>query len=254
MKKMLSMILVISLLLGCSVTVAEDLGVQVIGGKNQEMETLNLDDMKLEEAYKIEGYATVKPLSFNYCDYFAQYNKDKNGDLTTQNVRVNESHSGLVFIKCTDSNWGKYDYVVNASWYDSGESAEYAFLMMDIVNRSKADHLFMAEASVKVIYDDEYEFAGWIRQINYDYFKSVSATVFPLQQEAIHTGHNPITEKPLYLKTLLLHPGMEEPVGMMYTGHYIFGCTLPNEVILSKESLRMVITLGDNELTYNIRK
>lgn len=42
--------------------------------------------------------------------------------------------------------------------------------------------------------------------------------------------------------------------GPMYTGHYAFGCTLPNAVVNSKKPLRMVITIDGNELTYNIRK
>ena len=41
---------------------------------------------------------------------------------------------------------------------------------------------------------------------------------------------------------------------MMYTGIFVFGCTLPNSVVESKAPLRIEINLGGNELTYNIRK
>ena len=44
------------------------------------------------------------------------------------------------------------------------------------------------------------------------------------------------------------------PVGPMYTGHYFFGCTLPNAIVNGKAPLRMIISLDGLELTFNIRK
>ena len=47
----------------------------------------------------------------------------------------------------------------------------------------------------------------------------------------------------------------EEEISMLYTGHYYFGCTLPNDVISnSSMPIQMIITLGESEMTYNIRK
>ena len=50
-----------------------------------------------------------------------------------------------------------------------------------------------------------------------------------------------------------LDPADEQPIDMVYTGHYVFGCTLPTAVVNGSEPLSMVIDLGGNELTYNIR-
>ena len=58
-------------------------------------------------------------------------------------------------------------------------------------------------------------------------------------------------------KTLIrsvLDPEDAELTSMMYTCHIVFGCTLPNAVVQGKEPLRMEIKLGDNDLTYHIRK
>ena len=53
----------------------------------------------------------------------------------------------------------------------------------------------------------------------------------------------------------MLNPSDEETIiGPLYVGHYVFGCTLPMSIIEDKNApLRMVITMRDNELIYNIR-
>lgn len=45
---MLSKLLLLSVLLGCSAALAEGMGVQVIGGPAVETEPVSLDDLKLE--------------------------------------------------------------------------------------------------------------------------------------------------------------------------------------------------------------
>ena len=58
MKKILSMILVLSMLLSCSVAIAE-MGVQVIGGPETEAEPVSLDDLKLNVDAEIENWGIV---------------------------------------------------------------------------------------------------------------------------------------------------------------------------------------------------
>lgn len=242
MKKILSMILVLSLLLGCSMAFAEDLGVQVIGGPNATQETVSLDNLKTGMSYRIEGYAIFKPIDFYYVDFFGQYNSGANGDKTTGG----SSKQNVVYI-----NSDKYYYLKNARWKDSGTSADFAIFSADIVNLQKGEAAFLKDASVKVIFDDEYEFAGWVRQTNYDYYTQVYAYYgdYHVGHDGSHGGENVHFEN-----ALMLSPSEEETVPMMYTGHYFFGCTLPNEVINSNAPLRMEINLGGNELTYVIRK
>ena len=52
----------------------------------------------------------------------------------------------------------------------------------------------------------------------------------------------------------VVNPADQFLIDPMYAGHYVFGCTLPNAIINSTAPLRMEIRLGENELTYNIRK
>lgn len=100
----------------------------------------------------------------------------------------------------------------------------------------------MEDAKVQVFYQDDYEFGGWIRQINYDY----------LQRGIAISRHGSDASHP---NVVVLHPQNVESIGMLYTGTYIFGATLPASVIYDKKSpLRIVITIDGNELTYNIRK
>ena len=123
-------------------------------------------------------------------------------------------------------------------WNDSGTSADFAWLIINITNMQKQEAFFLKDASVKVVFNDDYEYAGWIRQFNYDYNKAVF--------RADYDG--------VYANAAVLDPANEEAVGMLYTGTYAIGCTLPNVVVEGKAPLRVIITLGANELTYNIRK
>ena len=74
MKKILSVLLVLSMLLSASAALAEGMGVQVIGGPEIETEPVALDDLKIGEEAEIEGYALFKPLRFAWEDRLAYIN------------------------------------------------------------------------------------------------------------------------------------------------------------------------------------
>ena len=234
MKKILAMLLILSMLMGCSFAMAEDLGVQMIGGPGTQMETLSLDDIKLGSSYRIEGYADFKPLAFSFVDCFAQYQKDQAGNNSSQFMSYVKNHHEVVACDSKDTGY----YYPNMHWNDSGSNAQFAWFTFDIVNRQKQDVFYMKDISVKVVYADEYEFAGWVRQFNHDYDTNIHRY---LQDEVFSTQQ-------------VIDPANEEAIGMMYTGSFVIGCTLPNVVVEGKEPLRMEIKIGDNELTYNIRK
>ena len=73
MKKILSMLLVLSMLLSASAALAEGMGVQVIGGPETETEPVSLDDLKLNAEAEIEGYAKVTLTSFEFVDMLGYY-------------------------------------------------------------------------------------------------------------------------------------------------------------------------------------
>ncbi len=235
MKRILSVLLVLSMLLPASAALAEDLGVQVIGGKNGNTETSSIDDMKIGSAYTIDGYAKVLPVEYLVVDYFGQFNKD--ADYNSVNDTHKDNSSVYYQEHSLKGDWA-YRYK-QATWQNSGLNAEFIWLKMDVTNLQKKSVPFMEEATVKVVYADEYEFAGWIRQINYDY----NTHCYRYGSDTTGGG------------TVVMNPGNEEPIDMMYTGTYVFGCTLPNSVIEDKTSpLRVEIKLGGNDLTYHIRK
>ncbi len=233
MKKLVTLILAAMLLLSC--VYAEDLGVQVIGGPNVKNEPLSLDDMQIEAIYTIDGYAKVSPRLFSIVNHFGQFNKDAD-----YNARRNDRRNSNSVYNHENALKGDYiDYYSNASWKDSGVNADFLWLQIDVTNLQKVDVKFMEDATVKVVYAEEYEFNGWVRQINFDH----TAHVY---RYGVDTTTAPYC---------VMDPANEEAIGMMYTGTYVFGCTVPNAVVEDKTSpLAVVITLGGNELTYHIRK
>lgn len=134
MKKILSMLLVISMLLSASAALAEIGGVQIIGGPALETETVSLDDAKLNTSMPIDGYGDITLTSFEYLDKIRAF---KNGSSTFNTNR-------------------------------SGDEADYALLKVDILNTTLKDKNYIASCEVKVVYDDVYEFAGWFGQYDWD--------------------------------------------------------------------------------------
>ena len=216
MKKILSMLIGLSMLLSATAALAEGgLGVQVIGGQKTETEPVSLDDIKLNAEIEIEGYATITPTSFAFQDGLGAYQAGKNTPAVP----------GARF----------YDY------YWSGTEAEYAILFMDMLNITAKPQDYLANCEVKVVYDDSFEYAGWYYQRNYD--NLTNDRNYELDADKDHQNTN-----------WAINPADQFAINSMYEGHYIFGCTLPNAVVNSKKPLRMVITIDGNELTYNIRK
>lgn len=76
MKKFLALTLSLVLVLSLASSVAEDLGVVVIGSPTTGAEPTSLDDMQLGATYTIDNYAKVTPQSFGIYDMFASFIKD----------------------------------------------------------------------------------------------------------------------------------------------------------------------------------
>lgn len=215
MKKILSMLLVLMVLLTAAAALADGMDVQVIGGPEAETEPVSLDDIKLNVDIEIEGYSTITPTSFAFQDGLGAYEAGKN----------RPGASGARY----------YDY------YWSGTEAEYAILFMDMLNITANPQDYLANCEVKVVYDDSFEYAGWYYQKNYD--NLTNDWCYELDADKDHQNIN-----------WAINAADQFSIDPMYQGHYIFGCTLPNAVVNSKKPLRLVITIDGNELTYNIRK
>ena len=205
-------------------TYAEDMDVQIIGGpETEDAETVSLDDIKLNSEIEIDGYAIIKPTDFQTKDVLYCW-KDYNGS--------------------------------DLSLFESGNEADYMLLRADFTNTATSPRNFLKDCSVKVVYDDKYEYAGWAYQYNYDnnvkeaYLECYRGDDYAYQIY-YNNGDN---EYNANSNDFVIPSDSSFPINQMYTGHYAFGCTLPNSVVSSKAPLRMEIEIDGNELTYNIRK
>ena len=246
MKKLLSMVLVVIMVVILSLANAEDLGIQIIDGLDSEVNAMSFDDMKLGTSYTLDSYAIVTIKELKTVDCFAQFGESGEfGVYRGDWGGINTSYAPVYSYSDSKHENNSWKYV-DASWMDSGESADFIWVLTDITNLKKAPVDFTEEASVKIIYQDEYEFNGWIRQIVYDHMEAQNG-----DKSVSRYGY----DTSVYPTEIVMNPNIVEAIEMMYTGTYVFGCTLPNYVVNDKKgSLKMVIEIGGNELTYIIRK
>ena len=216
MKRTLALIIALMLVVVQFGAFAE-MGVQIIGGPETESEPVTLDDIKLDTAVTIDGYGELTPTSYKTVDELLSY------------------RAGMHYIQSKYSNMNDTAVV-----YSSGLEADYCLLNMDILNIQMRAVDFIDGCSVVVTSDDVYQFAGWVYQYNYD------------NADCSTDGRNYGPENAN--TTCVIDPSDNFAIDPMYIGHYVFGCTLPNRVLSAKTPLKMVITIGGNEITYNIRK
>ena len=207
MKKVL-LFVVLAVLMTVSTVIAQDMGVQVIGPEIAA-QTVGLDDMKLGEGAEIDGWGTITLTDCKYIDYLNQFRQGK--------------HS-------VAGNWDRFE---------SGLEADYLLIQADILNTTKSEKDYLSDVEVKVVFDDDVEYAGWYWQYNWD---NGTKNTDWAELNGIQNKEFVITKADQF------------NIGPYYTGHYCFGCTLPNAVVSSKKPLRMEITMDGNELTYYIRK
>lgn len=249
MKKVLSGVMAFLMLF--SFAYAEDLGVQIIGGQQTTTsEPLSLDNIQMNGIYVLDGAIAV-PQEFLVVDCFAQFRNNDDYSYSSDsyqqyNGRRSGSNPAIVFSysssKCENGSWRYND----AGWADSGDGYQFLWLRTDVTNTNSEIENLTPVITVKVVYADEYEFGGWIRQIDY-------SKISRNYSDGCVTRYG--YEKDQHPAQIVMHPDKVEAVGPMQTGNYVFGCTLPNYVITDEETpLRMIIIIDGNEITYNIRK
>lgn len=193
MKRLTLVAMLLLITLCFTQAVAQDMGVQPIGGFETNAGTVSLDDVKLNVNAELGDGSVFTPTSCSTINSLDYYPKGASG--------------------------------ANIHKMKSGEEADYLVFNVDILNTTLSDINYLSDFEVKVIADDTYEFAGWAYQYDFDKNKTVV-----------------ISEEDFFA------------ISPMYTGHYVFGCTLPNAVVEGKTPLRMEIKLMGNEITYNVRK
>ena len=126
---------------------------------------------------------------------------------------------------------------------DAGAEAEYAVLQISILNNTFESKDYLKDVSVKVVYcaeEGDYEFGGWAFQHNHDY----------INNEHKDFGYAAGRQNVVYV----ISREDQHEITPFYEGHYSFGCTLPNFVITDEAPMYMVVTIGQTEIIYNIRK
>lgn len=194
MKKLINIVIwamILSLSFVPAVAFADDdMAVKVISEPSlSAVEESTMDDMKKNSPYTVDGWGTVTVTDCQFTD-----------QISTTDIYYNN------FIK-------------------SGEDADYLWLHCEILNRMKDAHNFKKEAEIKAIFDDDYEFAGWVKQL-----RSENDNVIIYKSDD------------------------EYSIDPLYQGHYCIGCTLPNFVINSTAPLKLVFTIDNKEFTYIVRQ
>lgn len=125
-------------------------------------------------------------------------------------------------------------------FYSSGVEAKFLVVKADVTNKSNVPLRIPSIASVVVDYDQGYLYKGWCYQYNHTNLFSVKTFVnkedFAKQNENYVISH-----------------GDEFAIAPGETGHYCFGCTMPNAIFDGNGPLRMIIDLCGNAVGYTIR-
>ena len=126
MKKIFSILLVLFMLLTASAALAEDIGIQIIGGPEAEQETVCLDDFKVGDTAVIDGYGEI----------------------------------GFVNARWTDFINGQ-----GQNSYNAQKGAIYLQLQFDILNTHRGQYNYYDDFSeIICTYDSDYQFGGWLRE------------------------------------------------------------------------------------------
>ena len=138
MKRFICLLIALMLLMGWSV-LAEDTGIQLIGGPQTEEEIVSLDDFKVGDTAVIDGFGEVTFTEAGWCDSILKYSSQ-----TFYNIA---------------GEWA------NRKYYNSGQEAYYLRLQFDILNTQKEPvNFYNAFSDPLCTFDEEYLFGGWKRQ------------------------------------------------------------------------------------------
>ena len=123
-------------------------------------------------------------------------------------------------------------------YYHSGADAEFAVLRVDIDNGSRTARNFLQDCEVRA-YDGVHTYGGWAFQQNFA--NGISADLSYGRDSERQNIRWAISAEDVY------------DIAPSARGHYIFGCTLPNEVVEGEGPLWFEITMKEAKLAYHIR-
>lgn len=127
------------------------------------------------------------------------------------------------------------------NYYDSGIETEYVVLKMSIVNQSDYKMNYLQNFSVRLVFNDTYQYGGWAYQ--YNYANGTSTSRYVNEEDCGRQNSNYVIDKS---DNFTIAPGEK--------GYYCFGCTVPNAVLEMSGTLQLVIEVDGHKITHNIRK
>jgi len=124
-----------------------------------------------------------------------------------------------------------------ADYYQSGADADFAVLKMDITNAEAIAVNYLENCEVKVS-DGVNTYGGWAFQQNY-----ANASLMGIAY-GLDSGMQNVN--------WVINASDNFPLQPNEQGHYIFGCTLPNDVVKGTNPLKMTVSVKGYEFIYHI--
>lgn len=115
----------------------------------------------------------------------------------------------------------------------SGDDADYAILKIRVLNATTSKKKYLNDFSVKMKSDEKYGYQGWAFQYDID-FENENSAIAMDASEAEQKGVAEI-----------------EPLS---EGYYMFGCTLPQEIVEGNGRLSMEIDFDGNKMIYYVQR
>lgn len=124
-------------------------------------------------------------------------------------------------------------------YYRSGDEAQFAVLTVDIVNTQSVAYDYLQSYEVRA-YDGRNTYGGWAFQKNFN--NSIVDDI----SYGVDSG--------LQNTNWVINAADNYAIQPSDTGHYVFGCTLPNTVIDGQGQLKLSFTIENYELVYYLRQ
>ncbi|RKJ51753.1 YARHG domain-containing protein [bacterium 1XD42-54] len=115
----------------------------------------------------------------------------------------------------------------------SGDDADYAILKIRVLNTTTSKKKYLNDFSVKMKSDEKYGYQGWAFQYETD-SENENAVIAMDVSEAEQKGLREIES--------------------LCEGYYMFGCTLPQEIVTGNGRLSMEIDFDGNKMIYYVQR
>lgn len=178
-------------------------------------------------------------------DFFASTEKQQYDDVQIGQIFSIDMFGEVTITDCTFiSEIGYYqagNQTVGSSddYYRSGEEAQFAVLSVDIVDTQPVEYDYLQSYEVRA-FDGKNTYGGWAFQKNFN--NSIVDDI----SYGVDSG--------LQNTNWVINAADNYAIQPSDTGHYVFGCTLPNTVINGRGQLKLSFSIENYEFVYYLRQ